>query len=598
MQKSLINRSGCLMKILLTTLHAKYSHASLALPCLAACCRDIPGVTLVIREWTANEPAEHLLRQIMAEQADLVAFSCYIWNIEKTVRIASDIKRISGDTLIAMGGPEVSFGVFELMHANPAVDFVVKGEGEAVFRRLVELLALQGNFPMTPSPHRGLLPENPVYRPEGEGTFDSIHNLFFRDGADIASGPLGKDHVALDTIPSPFEAGLVDLNKALVYYETSRGCPFSCAFCLSSVEGQVRSFSAERIRNDLMFLMGQGVSHVKLVDRTFNYDAQRAGLIWAFILEHNRASHFHFEIAADLLTEENLALLTRVPEKTFRFEIGIQSTSEETLNQVGRTGSLARIFENVRRLRAETQVELHLDLVAGLPGEGYAGFLDSLEQVAGLMPHEIQIEPLKVLKGAPMREIARQEEYRFSDFPPYTILATPWLSFEEIGRIETIGRLLDLFYNHGGFTASLRFLQRERAFVHLFDQMARLAGTENLSGFSTRRAYELFSRLAVPLVTEADRPLFHELLFFDYCQSEMPRMGKLPSFAANRHRDCTWPGRGELPSGMDLPAGSRVKAFRFIFSRDFRSEPWGEGPASVTFVYASAAGQGLRVVVV
>jgi len=418
------------MKILLTTLHAKYSHASLALPCLAVRCRTIPGVDVVIREWTANESREHVLRRIMAEGADLVAFSCYIWNIEKTLRIAADIKQIAGDTLICLGGPEASFGVFELMHANPAVDFVVKGEGEAVFQRLVEALA------------------------DG-GTWDDIENLFFRDGDDIGSGPLTREHLLLDTIPSPFAAGLVDLHKPLIYYETSRGCPFNCAFCLSSVEGAVRSFSMGRIESDLLFLMRQEVGYVKLVDRTFNYDAQRANRIWAFILEHNRGSHFHFEISADLLTAENLALLSRVPEHTFRFEIGIQSTSEETLQQVGRTGSLDRIFDNVRRLRAETRVELHLDLVAGLPAEDYAGFLDSLRQVAELAPHEIQIEPLKVLKGSPMREIARSREYRFSDFPPYTILATPWLSFQDIGRIETIGRLLDLFHNHGGFAAAL-----------------------------------------------------------------------------------------------------------------------------------------------
>ena len=564
------------MKILLTTLHAKYSHASLALPCLAARCRTISGVDVVIREWTANESREQILRRIMAEQADLVAFSCYIWNIEKTLRIASDIKQIAADTLICLGGPEASFGVFEIMHAHPAVDFIVKGEGEAVFQHLVETLAAPGASP----------------------ALDSIENLFFRDGADISSGPLAREHLELDSIPSPFAAGLVDLQKPLVYYETSRGCPFSCAFCLSSVEGTVRSFSSGRIESDLLFLMRQGVRYIKLVDRTFNYDAQRANRIWEFILEHNRGSHFHFEIAADLLTQENLDLLTRVPDKTFRFEIGIQSTSKETLAQVGRTGSLGRIFNNVRRLRAETRVELHLDLVAGLPGEDYPGFLDSLHQVASLAPHEIQIEPLKVLKGSPMREIARSREYRFSDFPPYTILATPWLSFEDIGRIETIGRLLDLFHNHGGFTASLRFLLREMDLGQLFDHLARRAGTENLSGFSTRRVYELLARLADTLVRDGERRLFHDALFFDYCQSEMPRMGKLPSFAASRHKECAWPGRRELPADLVLPDDSRVKAFRCTFLRDFRVKPWGEGPVSLTFVHVSAAGEGLRVSVV
>lgn len=574
------------MKILLTTLHAKYSHASLALPCLSASCKEIPGVDVVIREWTVNEPREHLLRQIMAERAGLVAFSCYIWNIEKTLRIVSDIKRISPDTLIAMGGPEASFGVFELMHANPAVDFVVKGEGETAFRRLVSALAgARGNN-------------------EPEGSLDTIDNLFFRDGADIASGPLNREPLPLGSIPSPFQAGLVDLKKALVYFETSRGCPFSCAFCLSSVEGQVRSYPMERVRSELLLLMRRKVPRIKLVDRTFNYDAERANRIWEMILEHNSGSHFHFEIAAGLLTAENISLLQQVPEKTFRFEIGIQSVSEETLERVGRTASLGRIFENVRLLRRETRIELHLDLVAGLPGEDYNGFLESLRQVAELRPHEIQVEPLKVLKGSPMREIAMREGYRFSSFPPYTILATPWLSFEDIGRIETIGRLLDLFYNHGGFATTLRFLLGGTLtgapldFADLFDHLARQAGTENLSGFSTRRLYELFARLGGALVREEDRLLLNDALMFDYCMNEMPLLGKLPSFIAKRQHDCSWPGRSKLPGGLDLPVDSRVRTFRFQFLRDYRIEARADGPTAVTFAYASGSGKGLRVFVI
>jgi len=273
------------MKILLTTLHAKYSHSSLALPCLATYCRDIPGVSTVIREWTTNEPREQLLRHIMSEQADVVAFSCYIWNIEKTLRIASDIKKIAPDTRVVLGGPEASFNIFELMHDNPATDFVIKGEGEGVFHHLLTTLIKHGG-------------SNLLERSLGE-----IDNLYFRDGDDITSGPLGKHFIELDTIPSPFAAGLADLKKPLVYYETSRGCPFTCAFCLSSAEGHVRSFQMERIKSDLTLLMGHKVANIKLVDRTFNFDAQRANEIWAFILEHNRGSHFHFEISADLLTE-------------------------------------------------------------------------------------------------------------------------------------------------------------------------------------------------------------------------------------------------------------------------------------------------------
>lgn len=562
------------MKILLVTLHSKYSHASLALPCLATFCSGVKGVEVAIREWTVNEPREHILKLIMAEQADLIAFSCYIWNVDKTLKIVSDIKNMSPLKHIVLGGPEVSFGIFELMHDNPAVDFVVKGEGERAFRQLLEML-VNNNL--------------------SEARLAGIDNLFYRNGDHIASGPMSAEPLRLDTIPSPFEAGLVDLTRPLIYYETSRGCPFICAFCLSSVEGIVRSFSMERIKRDLLFLMRHNVSQIKLVDRTFNYDAARASEIWEFILQHNRGSHFHFEIAADLLTENNLQTLACVPANIFRFEIGIQSASENTLKQVGRNADLPKIFSAVRRLKADTQIELHLDLVAGLPGEDYDGFLDSLQQLVFLKPHEIQIEPLKLLKGAPMREIARREDYRFSDFPPYTVLSNPWLSYDDICRIETIARLLDLFQNHGGFTTAFNVLLQGMEPAVMFDKMARNVGNEVLTGFSRRRVYELFARLAVPIMDEKRLDDLNDAIFFDYCNSEMPLLGKLPAFAAIRQIHCSWPGPGALPEGLNLPEGSKIRMFRYQFLFDYRNEPWTNGPVSITFVYVSAAGHGLKV---
>jgi anaerobic magnesium-protoporphyrin IX monomethyl ester cyclase len=567
------------MKILLTTLHAKYSHASLALPCLAAYCRDIPDADITIREWTVNEPREHLLRLVMAEQADLIAFSCYIWNIEQILKIVSDIKMIAPETQIVLGGPEASFGIFELMHDNPAVDFVIKGEGEETFRQLIVTL----------------LQEPATLQQE---IFAEIDNLFFRDGNDTASGPLRQKQLALDSLPSPFEAGFVDFTKPLIYYETSRGCPFSCAFCLSSVEGAVRSFSPERIKNDLLYLMNRDVAQIKLVDRTFNYDAERADMIWAFILEHNRSSRFHFEIAADLLTEKNLLTLADVPKDTFHFEIGVQSSSAATLEQVGRTADLDRIFTQVRRLKTGTDIELHLDLVAGLPGEDYSGFLDSLRAIAGLKPDMIQIEPLKVLKGAPMRAIAAREGYAFSASPPYTILRNRWLSYEDICRIETIGRLLDLFNKHGGFRAAFTVLERHTPFSGVLDQMARQAGNENLSSLSCRRVFELFARLAEAQSDAEERARLLDALFFDYCHVEMPLMGKLPSFAAAQQHRCSWPGLRDLPNDLELPPDSRIKSFRYTFMADYRTGGEIAKPADSTFVYVSGAGRGLQVLVV
>ncbi|MDD2733972.1 MAG: DUF4080 domain-containing protein [Desulfuromonadaceae bacterium] len=566
------------MKILLTTLHAKYSHASLALPCLAAYCRDIPDADFAIREWTVNEPREHLLRLVMAEQADLIAFSCYIWNIEQILKIVSDIKMIAPETQIVLGGPEASFGIFELMHDNPAVDFVIKGEGEEAFKQLLVTL----------------LQEPAILQQE---MLAEIDNLFSRDGKDTAAGPLRRKQLALDSLPSPFEAGFVDFAKPLIYYETSRGCPFSCAFCLSSVEGAVRSFSPERIKKDLLYLMNRDVAQIKLVDRTFNYDAERADMIWAFILEHNRSSHFHFEIAADLLTEKNLLTLADVPEDTFHFEIGVQSSSAATLEQVGRTADLDRIFTQVQRLKTGTAIELHLDLVAGLPGEDYYGFLDSLQAIADLKPDMIQIEPLKVLKGAPMRAIAVREGYAFSASPPYTILHNRWLSYEDICRIETIGRLLDLFNKHGGFSAAFTLLERRTPFSRVLDQMARQAGNENLSSLSCRRVFELFARLAEPLTDAEERARVHDALFFDYCHVEMPLMGKLPSFAAAQQSRCSWPGHRDIPNDLELPPDSRIKSFCYTFMRDYRTEENSSGLGELTFVYVSGAGRGLQVFV-
>jgi anaerobic magnesium-protoporphyrin IX monomethyl ester cyclase len=566
------------MKILLATLHAKYSHASLALPCLAVSCRDIPDTEITIREWTVNEPREHILRLVMAERADLIAFSCYIWNIEQTLRIVSDIRKISPHTRIVLGGPEVSFGIFDLMHDNPAIDFVIKGEGEETFRRLI--VSLMGE-------NAGQFQDSPA----------EIDNLFFRDGGDTASGPLNRNNLELDSLPSPFEAGLIDFSKPLIYYETSRGCPFSCAFCLSSTEGAVRSFSLERIKKDLLYLMNSNIPQIKLVDRTFNYDAGRADVIWEFILEHNRNSHFHFEIAADLLTDKNLLTLARVPKNTFRFEIGVQSSSAATLEQVGRKADLSRIYANVERLRTGTAIELHLDLVAGLPGEDYNGFLNSLQAIADLKPDMIQIEPLKVLKGAPMRAIADREGYAFSEFPPYTILHNPWLSYEEICRIETIGRLLDLFSKHGRFAAAFKILERLRPFSGILDLMAQQASNKNLSSLSCRRVFELFARLAEPLFPESDRPLLFDALFFDYCSCEMPLMGKLPDFIAEHQNNCSWPATRDLPGNLGLTPDSRIKSFRYKFKYDYRTGQENSGAAMMTFVYVSGAGRGLQVLV-
>jgi anaerobic magnesium-protoporphyrin IX monomethyl ester cyclase len=576
------------MKILLATLHAKYVHNSLALPCLAAACQGLDGVTTVIREFTVNEPADRILRALVNEESDVAAFSCYIWNIGETLKLASDLKQIRPETFVILGGPEASFGVFELMTQHPAIDCVVRGEGEETFRELIACLAGSDGH--------------------GELLKQLCAGITCRAGEDIIATPDRVVIKDLDSIPSPFSSGLADLTKPLVYYETSRGCPFSCAFCMSSLDREVRSFSMERIRKDLGILMAQGAQTVKLVDRTFNFNATRANEIWAIILGENRTSRYHFEIAADLLSEENFRLLRSVPPGMFRFEIGVQSGEDETLERVGRRSDLARLFANVKRLRDETGVVVHLDLLAGLPGEDFSGFLRSLQRLfnlltagsrsAGIECH-IQVELLKVLKGSPMRKIAAEENYSFSGAPPYRVLRTPWLSYAEICRIDTISRLVNLFFNSGRFRTTLVQLSTTNPLSEFFAEAAEYWENAGLpQSLSQSALFAALWRFAGDRLPKVELEGFRDALCFDFCLTEYPALSKLPAF---------FRGKGDVRKGnarednaaimekLEIPSGSRVRSFRCGFDRDYLGTTCEKGPAEFLFVYISAPGRGLRV---
>ncbi|GFE57690.1 B12-binding domain-containing radical SAM protein [Geobacter sp. AOG1] len=609
------------MKLLLVTLHAKYVHASLALPSLAAACADLPDTEFAIREFTVNEPADGVLRRMVAEEAGLVAFSCYIWNIEATLKLVADLKQLRPGTIIVLGGPEASHGVFELMERNPAVDMVIRGEGEVTFREALQ--ALDGGVSWEAAASR----------------LSEVEGITVRTDGELVANPERGPVADLDTLPSPFAAGLADLTKPLVYYETSRGCPFSCAFCMSSLEKGVRSYSPGRIEADLDILMAAGVRTVKLVDRTFNYDAVRANRIWEYILDHNRESAFHFEIAADLLTDANIEFLKRVPAGRFRFEIGVQAEGAETLARVGRSSDLTRLFANVRRLVAETAVTVHLDLVAGLPHEDFNGFLRSLQQVFDLLSFDnsyffdcqggkeeateayravrreasdaanagrrektdchVQVEPLKVLKGSPMRAIAREEGYRFSATPPYKILTTPWLTYGEIGRIETIARLLDLVYNSGRFATPLAAWGKTTSPARIFAAMAEFWEREDISlTLSQPDLFAAFWSCAEALAPQEVREDIRDALCYDLCLTDYPGGRELGFFTKeevrarrNEEKEIAL----ELVQRRGGDAAGRVRWISRRFARDYRRTPWREGEIDLLFVYVSAPGKGLSV---
>ncbi|PLX88244.1 MAG: B12-binding domain-containing radical SAM protein [Desulfuromonas sp.] len=419
------------MRTLLTTLHSKYIHPSLALPYLAAYCGDCCG-DILIREYTIHEPKENVLGRMLRLQPDVIAFSVYLWNRTQTLELVELLLTVRPELKIVLGGPEISFETAQFFQRYP-VSALICGEGEIPLRKVL----LAWSRGQTPVPSAGvLLP----------GSSPGPHTVAQLE--------------VLDDIPSPFAEQLVDLSRGFVYYESSRGCPYRCSFCMSALDDGVRSFSMERIKADLSLLMERRVAKIKFVDRTFNYDSRRSLEIFRFILEKNRGSHFHFEIGAHLLDDGILDLLATVPQGMFQFEIWVQSMVTETLLQVDRAVSLEKLTANVRRLRAAGNIHVHLDLIAGLPGEGYRQFLSSLDKVAALSPHHLQIEPVKILPGAPLRDQARSLNLRFDPNPPYTVVETADLTFEQLETLRNIGRLMDLLWNSERFTYFLAELSR------------------------------------------------------------------------------------------------------------------------------------------
>ncbi|WP_305042703.1 B12-binding domain-containing radical SAM protein [Geoalkalibacter sp.] len=559
------------MRTLLVTLHSKFIHASLALPYLAAYCGTTRGEPR-IREHTVHEPREQVLAALLAEEPEVIAFSVYLWNRRETLDLIDALHAARPEVRCVVGGPEISFDGPELFAAHPGLAALVRGEGEIPLRGL--LAAWQQKV-----------------RPLG------VPRLAWRDGESVVEGPDGPPLADLDAIPSPFAAGLVDLSRGLVYYETSRGCPYTCAFCMSALDASVRSFSRERIAADLGLLMAREVATIKLVDRTFNYDAARAREIFRFILRHNRASRFHFEIGAHLLDEDTLRLLEQVPPGLFQFEIGVQSTLPATLAAVNRRADLRRLAANVARLRRAGNIHLHLDLIAGLPGESYHEFLASLDQVAALRPHHLQVEAVKLLPGSPLRAQARDLGLRHDPNPPYRVLETPHLSFAELEKLRGLGRLLDLTWNSGRMPGFLEGLaQAHGTLGAALDHLDSYWRQQGLHGqpLSLRG---LFEALDAYLQNTCAPPLglqLRDLLARDYARRERVVATSAPPFfdlsldaaelaeISRRVRDAGAALRGQ---------GVKLQYFAAVFHH----LPDSPGRTPLLFLYETRTGAGLSV---
>jgi len=497
------------MRTLLTTLHSKYIHPSLALPYLASFCSAKKCGELSITEFTTHEPRENIIAEIMRHQADVIAFSVYIWNRTATLDVIDALFAINPQQRIVLGGPEVSFEQDDqIWQDHPGITAIIRGEGEQPLHDLLQQWQTQQEI-------------GPINR------VSQRHNKQILHGND--SAPLAD----LDTIPSPFTNGLMDCSRGFVYYETSRGCPYRCAFCMSALDDQVRSFSQERIERDLLWLLNNEVGKIKLVDRTFNYNPKRALKLFKFILKHNRSSHIHFEIGAHLLNEETLAFLEQVPEDMFQFEVGVQSVLPATLERIQRNAPLELLETNVRFLLNRTKIHLHLDLIAGLPGETFAQMLSGIDHVMNMNPQHLQIETVKLLPGAPLRLQADELGLKFDPNPPYRTLRTPDMDFTDLERVRGISRLLDITWNSN---RGKRFIVQLKQ--HYGTMAKGLAALENFwqqqgllrFPLSQKEIYEnlaLFIQYAIPAQFQE---MTTEALCRDYALSERIIPTKAPSF--------------------------------------------------------------------
>ena len=423
------------MKFLLTAVNAKYIHSNPAIYSL----RAYAGVTyeqhIELAEYTINHSLQSILTGIYEKKPDVIGFSCYIWNIRMIEELLEELPKIMPRVPIWVGGPEVTYRAAEFLEQHPYVQGVMVGEGEATF---LEVLRYYLEEPISLSQIAGI-----VYRDE--------------KGRIIQNEP--RELTNLDRLPFLYH-NLEPFTNRIIYYETGRGCPYRCSYCLSSIDKTVRLRSFSVVREELQFFLDHQVTQVKFVDRTFNCNRKHAMDIWQYLIEHdNGVTNFHFEIEADILSEEELALLAKARPGLFQMEIGVQTANPETLHEIRRTARLDRIEHAVAQLKRAGNIHVHLDLIAGLPFEDYESFGHSFDTVYAMEPEQLQLGFLKVLWGSYMQEKAKDYELKYLTTAPYEVLSTKWLSYGDVVRLKRVEEMVELYYNSNQFTTTLPLLE-------------------------------------------------------------------------------------------------------------------------------------------
>ena len=465
------------MKILLAACNAKYIHSNLAVYNLKSCSGEYSS-RVVVKEYTINQIRDDILKDIYLEQPDVVCFSCYIWNISFVRELVPDLKKILPQVEFWAGGPEVSYDAVEFLKKNPAFFGVMVGEGEETFHELAGYYIERK--PETLSGIRGV-----AFRDENKGR-DIVHTGW-RELMDLSKVPFAYSN-------------LTEFKNRIIYYESSRGCPFSCSYCLSSIDKKLRFRDIELVKKELQFFIDNKVPQVKFVDRTFNCKHDHAMEIWRYITENdNGITNFHFEISADLLRAEELALMKTMRPGLIQLEIGVQSTNPQTIKAIRRTMDFEKLKRIVEQIHSFGNIHQHLDLIAGLPYEGYDSFHKSFCDVYALRPEQFQLGFLKVLKGSHMMEMTGEYQILYKDREPYEVLSTAWLTYGEILGLKMVESMVEVYYNSGQFKHTLVFLEQyfEDPFW-MYEALGRFYEKKGYSeiSHSRMRRYEILMEFA------------------------------------------------------------------------------------------------------
>lgn len=553
------------MKILLGAVNAKYIHSNPAVYSLRAYAIETGRCKkeeIQVAEYTINHRLEDIRSDLFRRSPQFVGFSCYIWNISLIRSLIPDLVRILPGVPIWLGGPEVSFDCGEILRTMPQVKGIMRGEGEETFASLAQLYE---ETKMAPS----------------DLQLSAIDGISFRgEDGEIIETP-DREPLALDRIPFYYkDIPPEQMEHRIVYYESSRGCPFSCAYCLSSVEKGLRFRSLSKVLEELDYFLEQKVPQVKFIDRTFNCKKSHAMAIWNHILEKDRGiTNFHFEIAADLLDEEELELLGQMRPGLVQLEIGVQSTNPETLKAIHRPTDLKKIGCTTARINEGKNIHQHLDLIAGLPFEDFASFQNSFNQVYAMRPEQLQLGFLKVLNGSPMEAMANGYGIVSSPNPPYEVLFTPWLSYKEVLALKGVEEMVEVHYNSRQFVTAMSLMEREFASPYeMFEALARYYEREGLDRLSHSRMarfeilWNFISGLGLGAETmEEYRDALMTDLYLRENAKSRPSFARAPSYARQQAVRLL-NGREENPPVLmeyrQMDSGQRARLFHLEEMRD------------------------------